>query len=108
MVYFYRGRKVRLGPESIPEFGTADVQRAQCSHGGRPVFDPAHARAFQAFADNLAARLGGSGADVPTALAIRWVVRPVTIVLEIADQLPERLPDLGTRSRRQSERVQVR
>src|SRR5438105_3201616 len=88
------GGAVGLCPEAIPEFGAADVQRAQGPHRGGPVLHPPHARPFQPRADDLTARLGGSGADVPPALAIGRVVRPVAIVLEIPDQLAERLPDL--------------
>src|SRR6266404_2107621 len=89
---------MRLGPEAVPEFAATDVQGTQCSYRDRAIFDPAHARPFQAFADDLATCLGGTAADVPALVPVRGVVGAMTVVLEVANQLAQRLPHFGRRA----------
>ena len=78
---------MRLGPEAVPEFAATDIEGTQRRHGRGAILDPTHTRSFQAFADNLAARLRGAATDVPPVLAIGGVVRAIAVVLEVANQL---------------------
>src|ERR1043166_1117806 len=82
-------RRAALGlvPETIPQFRPADIECSQGCDRGRAVFDPAHARTFQSFADDLAACLSGSAADVPAPRAVARGMGARTVVLEIRDTL---------------------
>src|SRR5690349_3682044 len=99
---------MRLGPKAVPEFAAADVQGTQRRHRSRAVFHPAHARAFQAFANDLAARLRGTAANVPTVLPVSGVSGAMAVVLEVTDQLAQLLMNLCRCAWRQLERMQVR
>lgn len=78
---------MRLRPEAVPDFAAADIERPQRGYRRGAFLDPAHARSFEPFADDLAPRLGGAASYVPTFLPVGWVVGAVAIVLEIPDQL---------------------
>lgn len=65
--YHARGGAVGLSPVAVPVFATADLQSTQRRHLGRTLLNPAQARSFQAFADDLASRLG-----VPMSQPLPW------------------------------------
>src|SRR5438128_477967 len=72
-------------PRSAPEFATADVEGTQRRNRGRAVLHPAHARPLQPFADDFAARLRGTTADVPALLPVGRIIDAMAVVLEVAD-----------------------
>src|SRR5438445_2096468 len=96
-----------LGPEAVPECAATDVERAQRSNGRGSILDPAHSRSVQAFADDFAACLGRTAADVPAVAAVSRVVGAMVVVLEVANELAQFFVNLRRRSRRQCQCVQV-
>src|SRR3977135_2225477 len=76
--------------------GTAppEVEAPPPRHRAGAVLDPAHARALQALADDFAARLRGTAADIPAFLPVGRVVGAMAVVLEVADQLAQLLTNL--------------
>src|SRR5205823_5075166 len=98
---------VGLGPEAVPEIAPADVEGTQRRNRGRAVLYPAHARSLQTFADDFAACLCGTAADVPALLPVGRIIGAMAIVLEVADELAQLLPNLCRRAGRQRDRAQV-
>src|SRR5262245_2360135 len=84
----------------------ADVQGSQRSHRDRAILDPAHARSLQSLADDLATCFRRAATDVPTLASIPRIVRAMTVVLEVTDQLAQLLMDFRRSARHQFDGTQ--